>query len=104
MIYDCFAPRSIYGTLKRERTPSAVSLEMKRRQQDVGAPLFRKKRRSLALTETGEIVLRYGRRMLELNDEVLDAARGASLAGTVRLGCAQDFTETILPQVLLRFT
>jgi DNA-binding transcriptional LysR family regulator len=77
---------------------------MKRLQQDVGATLFRKKRRSLALTETGEIVLRYGRRMLELNDEVLDTARGASLAGTVRLGCAQDFTETILPQVLLRFT
>lgn len=55
------------------------------------------------LTETGEIVLRYGRRMLELDDEVLDTARGASLAGTVRLGCAQDFTEAIL-QVLLRFT
>jgi DNA-binding transcriptional LysR family regulator len=76
---------------------------MKRLQRDVGATLFRKKRRSLALTETGEIVLRYGRRMLELNDEVLDTARGASLAGTVRLGCAQDFTETIL-QVLLHFT
>lgn len=86
------------------RTPSAVSLQMKRLQQDVGATLFRKKGRRLALTEIGEIVLRYGRRMLELNDEVLDTARGASLGGTVRLGCAQDFAETLLPRVLARFT
>jgi len=86
------------------RTPSAVSLQMKRLQQDVGATLFRKNGRSLALTEIGEIVLRYGRHMLELNDEVLDTARGASLAGTVRVGCAQDFAETVLPQALSRFT
>jgi DNA-binding transcriptional LysR family regulator len=86
------------------RTPSAVSLQMKRLQQDVGTTLFRKNGRKLALTEVGEIVLRYGRRMLDLNDEVLHTARGASLAGTVRLGCAQDFSEMLLPQVLLRFT
>ena len=85
-------------------TPSAVSLQMKRLQEDVGAALFRKDGRSLALTEIGEIVLRYARRMLELNDEVLDTARGASLAGAVRVGFAQDFGETILPQVLSRFT
>src|SRR5271166_6395842 len=64
------------------RTPSAVSLQMKRLQQDVGSTLFRKDGRNLALTEIGEIVLRYGRRILELNDEMLDTARGASLAGT----------------------
>jgi len=86
------------------RTPSAVSLQMKRLQEDVGATLFRKEGRSLALTEIGEIVLRYGRKMLDLNDEVLDTARGASLAGTVKLGFAQDFSETVLPQVLSRFT
>ena len=86
------------------RTPSAVSLQMKRLQQDVGSILFRKDGRNLALTEIGEIVLRYGRRILELNDEMLDTARGASLVGTVRLGFAQDFAETVLPQALSRFT
>ena len=86
------------------RTPSAISLQMKRLQQDVGAILFRKDGRNLALTEIGEMVLRYGRRILELNDEMLDTVRGASLAGTVRLGFAQDFAETVLPQALSRFT
>src|SRR4051812_17493879 len=76
------------------RTPSAISLQMKRLQQDVGATLFRKEGRSLALTEVGHLVLRYGRRILEINDEAVDTARGASLAGSVRIGFAQDFANT----------
>ena len=86
------------------RTPSAISLQMKRLQEDVGASLFRKEGRGVALTEAGEIVLRYGRRMLAMNDELLDTIRGASLAGHVRLGCSQDFAETVLPDVLSQFT
>ena len=33
------------------RTPSALSLQMKRLQEDLGIPLFRKHGRGLALTE-----------------------------------------------------
>jgi DNA-binding transcriptional LysR family regulator len=86
------------------RTPSAVSLQMKRLQQDLGATLFRKQGRGISLTEAGEIVLRYGRRLLAVNDELVSTIRGASLAGAVRLGCCQDFAENILPSVLSRFT
>jgi DNA-binding transcriptional LysR family regulator len=86
------------------RTPSAISLQMKRLQRDVGAPLFRKDGRGVALTEAGEIVLRYAKRMLALNDELLDTVRGASLRGSVRLGFAQDFADEILPAVLARFS
>ena len=82
------------------RTPSAVSLQMKRLQDDVGARLFRKSGRGVALTEAGEQVLRYGRRMLELNDELLGTVRGAAAAGGVRLGVTQDFAEDLLPQAL----
>lgn len=85
------------------RTPSAVSLQMKRLQQDVGAPLFRKRGRGVGLTEAGEIVLHYARRMLALNDELLDTVRGASLRGSIRVGCSQDFAEAVLPAVLARF-
>lgn len=85
-------------------TPSAVSLQMKRLQEEVGAPLFRKAGRGVALTETGEIVLRYARRMLADHDALLDTVRGASLRGSLRLGCTQDFTESVLPGVLSRFS
>jgi len=86
------------------RTPSAVSLQMKRLQESVGAPLFRKDGRGVALTDAGDITLRYARRMLELNDELLHTIQGASLTGSVRLGCAQDFAETVLPVVLAKFS
>jgi DNA-binding transcriptional LysR family regulator len=86
------------------RTPSAISLQMKRLQEDVGATLFRKDGRGVALTEAGEIVLRFGRRILAINDELLDTIRGASLAGSVRLGFSQDFADTVLPDVLSQFT
>jgi DNA-binding transcriptional LysR family regulator len=85
------------------RTPSAISLQMKRLQDDLGTTLFRKKGRGLALTEDGETAIRYARRILALNDELLDTLHGATLAGLIRLGCPQDFAG-ILPSVLSQFS
>jgi DNA-binding transcriptional LysR family regulator len=85
------------------RTPSAISLQMKRLQEDLGIPIFRKRGRGLALTEAGEIALSYARRILVLNDELLDTMQGANLAGHIRVGCPQDFAW-ILPPVLSHFS
>jgi DNA-binding transcriptional LysR family regulator len=85
------------------RTPSAISLQMKRLQDDLGVPIFSKRGRRLGLTEAGEVALSYARRILVLNDELLDTMQGANLAGCIRLGCPQDFAS-ILPSVLSRFT
>jgi DNA-binding transcriptional LysR family regulator len=85
------------------RTPSAISLQMKRLQEDLGTPIFRKRGRGLALTEAGEIALSYARRILVLNDELLDTMQGANLAGHIRVGCPQDFAW-ILPSVLSHFS
>ena len=76
---------------------------MKRLQDELGMPLFRKNGRGLSLTEAGETTLSYARRILSLNDELLDAMHGTSAAGLVRIGCPQDFA-TILPGVLSQFT
>ena len=84
-------------------TPSAISLKMKRLQEELGVQLFNKQGRKLLLTEQGEIALRYARRVLELNDEMMDVLRGSTLSGVVRIGFAQDFTANILPLVIERF-
>jgi len=84
------------------RTPSAISLQMKRLQDALGTPLLRKRGRGLALTEAGEVVLAYARRILSLNDELLETMQGANLAGNIRIGCPQDFAS-ILPLVLSQF-
>ncbi len=84
------------------RTPSAISLQMKRLQDELGTPLFRKRGRGLALTEAGEVALTYARRILALHDELLETMQGANVAGHIRVGCTMDFA-LILPSVLSRF-
>jgi DNA-binding transcriptional LysR family regulator len=85
------------------RSQSAVSLQMRKLEERVGRPLFRKQGRGLALTDAGDVVLGYARRILELNDQALMAARGMAVEGTVRFGVPQDFGEAWLPGVLARF-
>ncbi len=56
---------------------------MKRLQEELGTPLFRKHGQVLKLTEAGQIALGYARRMLALNIDLLQTMQGATLAGTV---------------------
>jgi len=85
------------------RSQSAVSLQMRKLEEQLGMPLLRKQGRGLALTEAGDVVLGYARRILALNDETVAAVRGLDLSGAVRLGLPQDFAETWLPDALGRF-
>lgn len=85
------------------RSTSAVSAQIRKLEEQVDAPLFRKAGRGLALTDAGEVLLRYARRLVELNDEAIVAARGTDLEGRVRLGLQEDFAESLLPGVLGRF-
>ena len=85
------------------RTQSALSLQMRKLEEQAGQTLFHKQGRSLALTPAGELLLGYARRLLELNDEAIAALRGRALEGEVRLGLPSDFAENWLPGVLARF-
>jgi DNA-binding transcriptional LysR family regulator len=85
------------------RSTSAVSAQLKKLEDQVGIRIFRKAGRGLALTDRGETLLAYARRLLDLNDEAMNAVQGAELEGWVRLGLQEDFGEAILPRVLGRF-
>lgn len=85
------------------RSQAAVSLQLRKLEEQTGHTLFRRQGRGLALTPAGETLLSYARRILALNDDALAALDGAAVAGTVRLGLVQDFAERRLPAVLGRF-
>lgn len=85
------------------RSQSAVSQQMRKLEEQVGLPLFRRRGRGLMLTESGDLILSYARRILDLNDEAIRAARGASVEGVVRFGLPGDFAETWLPAALGQF-
>ncbi|MET0255668.1 MAG: LysR substrate-binding domain-containing protein [Luteibacter sp.] len=85
------------------RTPGAVSLQLRGLEERIGKPLFRKVGRAQALTEEGELLLGYARRLLALNDEAVFAVTGAGLQGAVRFGMTQDFAAAWLTEALARF-
>ena len=97
------------GTLARasrrvNRTLSAVSLQLKRLESQCGRPLFRKVGRRLELNSEGERVLAAGRRMLALNDQLLESLRTDEDDSRLRLGVPQDVAERWLPEALARFS
>ncbi|GGF12343.1 LysR family transcriptional regulator [Aliidongia dinghuensis] len=85
------------------RSQSAVSQQIRRLEEQVGETLYRKSGRGLAMTEAGDVMLAYARRMLELNDEAVAAVRGVAVDGAVRFGLPSDLAETWLSTTLGRF-
>jgi DNA-binding transcriptional LysR family regulator len=84
-------------------TPSAVSLQMRRLEEQAGCPLFRKQGRRAALTPAGERLVSYARRLLRLDEEAHAALQEDAAAGVVRVGAPQDVAERWLPAELARF-
>jgi DNA-binding transcriptional LysR family regulator len=83
---------------------SALSLQIKRLEQLIARPLFQRANRRLTLTLTGEELVRYAREMLMLNDRALAALSGERRSFQARIGMIQDFADTILAEVLTRFS
>jgi DNA-binding transcriptional LysR family regulator len=85
------------------RSQSAVSQQVRKIETQLGVALFRKQGRGLAPTEAGEVLLAYARRILDLNDEAVIAARRSAVEGAVRFGLPGDLANTSLPTLLGRF-
>lgn len=71
-------------------TQPAVSAQIKRLQFLLGADLLDKSAPGVSLTPTGEVVVNYARRLLSINDQILDLAGPRPKAETVRLGVPGD--------------
>ena len=86
------------------RTQSAVSMQMKRLEEDVvQRSLFQRNGRQMLLTAEGELLLGYARRILRLQGEALNSLRAPHMVGLVRIGTPDDYVTRFLPGVLARF-
>jgi len=85
------------------RTPSAVSLQIRRLEGQVGVSLFRRAGRRMIPSPEGERLLVTARQILQLNDSIVAEFAFPRLSGEVSLGSIQDFADTILPEILTRF-
>lgn len=85
------------------RTPSALSMQIKRLEEILGHVLFVREARHVRLTPEGEVLLGYGRRLLRLNEEAIQQFLTPTLEGRVSLGTSDDVGNRILPGVLAQF-
>ena len=87
------------------RTQPAVSLAIRRLEEEVGASLFDRSEKTPTLTDVGQVVYEYAQRIVALRDQ----ARGAVAQlralerGRVRVGANESTSLYLLPDVILRF-
>ena len=73
-------------------TQPAVSAQIKRLQGLLGTDLLDKSAPGVSLTTAGELVVNYARRLLSINDQILDLAGPRPAAKAMRIGATGDFT------------
>jgi DNA-binding transcriptional LysR family regulator len=85
------------------RTQSAVSMQMRKLEEQLGRQLFTRAGRGIALSADGELLLGHARRLLQINRDVVAAFDAGALKGTVRIGAPDDHASSFLPRILARF-
>lgn len=86
------------------KTQSAVSMQMKRLEERVGRPIFARDGRASRLTEDGERLLDYARRIVKLNLEAMTLFTDEALSGHVHMGVPDDYADRYLPEIMARFS
>lgn len=86
------------------KTQSTISHQLKRLEQRLGVDLLQRNTRQMQLTEQGELLLGYAKRMLEVERQTLEAMTRTKITGRVRFGCIQDVADQGLSEVLSHFS
>jgi DNA-binding transcriptional LysR family regulator len=85
-------------------TQPAVSAQIKRLQFLLGGDMFDRRTQGVSLTQQGELVVSYARRLLSINDQIVHlGGAGPRPELVIRVGAPCDFIASILPGILGRF-
>jgi DNA-binding transcriptional LysR family regulator len=84
-------------------TQPAVSAQIKRLQFLLDVDVFDKSAPGVTLTDKGELVVNYARRMLSINDQILNVLAPGTSAPPLRVGMPADFGASTIPKVIAEF-
>lgn len=84
-------------------TQSAVSMQLKRLEENLGQALLDRSGRGVGLTSAGEQLLSYGRKLLVLNDEIYGRMTDDVYEGVIVFGVPSDIVYPAIPPVLRLF-
>jgi len=81
----------------------ALTVQIRRLEEAVGARLFDRNSRNVALTPTGRELLPLLRKSLQDMESVLRDARalGEGDSGTIRIACLPTFAASVLPELII---
>jgi DNA-binding transcriptional LysR family regulator len=85
------------------KTQSAVSMHIRRLEEQLGCALFVKHGRGARLTGEGEQLIDYARRIMQAEAGAMAALSRKGLKGAVRFGIPDDYAEMYLSDILTRF-
>ncbi|HEX7932478.1 MAG TPA: LysR substrate-binding domain-containing protein [Paraburkholderia sp.] len=86
------------------RTQAAVSMQLRRLEEDLGQRLLDRSPRGVQLTEAGHLLLPYAHTILGASADARRALSAGQVSGTVRLGMLEDIAVGRLPRALRRFS
>lgn len=88
---------------KLGRSQPAVSLQIKKLEEQLGKPLFTKEGQRHKPNQEGLFLYEKARAMLAINDELFNHFTETPLRGRLRLGIPSEFATTLLPGIIGEF-
>jgi DNA-binding transcriptional LysR family regulator len=107
---EMFAAVVEEGTISRAaqrvcRTGAAVSIALKKLEDELVTPLFeRDDRHNIQLTTSGQLLYEHARRILDMRREAETAVKHSSHEHTLRIGTHESTSLYLLPSLLTRLT
>ncbi len=86
------------------RSQSAVSMQIKRLEDEIGKKLFARIGKTVKLTAEGHILIKYALRIVKEHDDAVRALSKPDLEGFIRFGSPEHYTIGLLPKLLARFS
>lgn len=85
------------------RTQPALSLQIKRLEEQLGTQVLIRSGRQSTVTEAGAMLLHYAQRILALNEEALAKLTAVETEGTIRIGILEEVALGPLVDLLTKF-
>jgi DNA-binding transcriptional LysR family regulator len=88
------------AALRLHRVQSAVSQQVQKLEAQLQTRLFKRNKQGLELTPSGERLLSYARRMLEVNDQAIAEFTGQQGSRKIRIGTSEAYASSYLTDLL----
>lgn len=91
------------AALQLNKTPAAVSQQIKRLEELLGKRVLERSNQGISLTSVGEVLREKGQQLMAFNYELLGELRQDELSGPLKFGAPTDYAPTLLQELLPLF-